>query len=90
LVVRLEYGVASDAVEIARAAGRELGRGDYRRLTAAGLTKPAAIDPASDEWILEQVDNDHDKLRVVRTFAASERLKEKGPSPVLPLEVYQS
>ena len=90
LTVRLEYGVGADAVDIARLAGRDFGRGDYRRLSAAGLTNAAAIETASDDLILEQVEDDADKLRVVRLFAETVRLRERDKGPIVSLQPYQS
>jgi helicase len=61
LPLRLEYGVSSDAVYLARVTGRELDRGDYRRLSASGLADPTAIDAAPDELLLQQVDDNRTK-----------------------------
>jgi hypothetical protein len=90
LAIRLEYGVGADAVDVARVAGRELGRGDYRRLSAAGLTNATAIDSASDELILQQVGGDKDKMLAVRRFAQQARSREKDLAPVQPLQPYQA
>ena len=90
LAVRLEYGVRAGAVEIARVAGRDLGRGDYRRLSAAGLTNAAAINVASDKLLLDQLDGDKDKLRVVKMFALHMQSREKEVAPVQPLQPYQA
>jgi hypothetical protein len=90
LAVRLEYGVGADAVDLARFAGRDFGRGDYRRLSAAGLTTAAAINEANDDLVLRQVRDDRSKLRVLRMFAESVRLGEKDVSPVVLLQPYQA
>jgi hypothetical protein len=91
LVVRLEYGIPGDVVDIARYAGRELGRGDYRRLAAGGLTNVSSIDAAPDNVVLEQLDRDRTKLRVVREYADGARAKSEEPSAPLPtLKPYQS
>ena len=90
LAVRLEYGVSADAVDIARLAGRDFGRGDYRRLSAAGLTNATAIEAASDATVLDKVGNDQDKLRLVRIFAESARLREREKEPLPALEPYQA
>jgi ATP-dependent DNA helicase len=89
LVVRLEYGVTAEAVDLARVAGRELGRGDYRRLTAAGLTRPETIEAASDELIFEHIDGDREKLRVVRRFAETARVNESLLASIPALEPYK-
>ena len=91
LVVRLEYGVASEAVDLARFAGRELGRGDYRRLTAASLTNADAIEAATDEAVLEQLERDHGKLHLVREEYAEVAQMNKGSSALIPqLEPYEA
>jgi helicase len=90
LVIRLEYGVASEAVDIARHAGRDLGRGDYRRLVEAGLASAEAIDSAQDATILDQVDNNSDKLRAIRVFAENARSRRKVDAAPMPsLDPYQ-
>jgi helicase len=91
LVIRLEYGVASEAVDIARHAGRDLGRGDYRRLVEAGLASAEAIDSALDAAILDQVDDDSGKLRAIRAFAESVRSRRKADAAPMPsLGPYQA
>ena len=58
LVIRLTYGVAAPAVDLAREAGANLLRGDYQRLTAAGLCEPERIEQAQDKALLDCLDND--------------------------------
>jgi hypothetical protein len=77
-------------VDIARFVGRDFGRGDYRRISAAGLTSAATIEGASDDVILEQLEGDREKLRFVRTFAENARLREREMVPVQPLLPYQA
>jgi helicase len=86
LTVRLEYGVGPDAVDLARHAGRALGRGDYLRLSGAGLTNADAINAAEDTVILGHLGNDAGKLRVVREFAEfvrERRARDATPAPAL-------
>jgi replicative superfamily II helicase len=90
LVVRLEYGVTPDVIELARHAGRTLGRGDYRRLSAAGLTNPEFIDDAADSVLLAHIDKDSEKLMIVRSYAERARLEATAIAVAPPsLKPYQ-
>jgi hypothetical protein len=53
----------------ARYAGSELTRGDYRRLTAAGLCACNDVIKSDDEVLLPCVDNDKRRLAVLRAAA---------------------
>jgi hypothetical protein len=91
LVIRLEYGVRAEAVELVRFAGRDLARGDYRRLTIGGLTNHASIDRAEDGIILAQVGLSAEKLRLIREYAERARLKSSAQlAPVPELRPYQA
>ncbi|MBV1824826.1 DEAD/DEAH box helicase [Komagataeibacter oboediens] len=82
LVVRLTYGVAAPAVDLARVMGGELARGDYCRLVAAGLVEPVAIRAADDARLLKCLDNNTAKLHIVRE--AAERIEAAvSVSPLL-------
>jgi hypothetical protein len=69
LVVRLTVGVHAAAVDLARHAGADLLRGDYLRLSAAGMCEPSAIAGASDDLLLGCLDSDTRKLAIVRRAA---------------------
>lgn len=85
LLVRLELGVPSGAVALARFAGNRLVRGDYQALVKAGLNTPEAIETASDEAILLCVGRDAGKVRVVREAAAAIRTEPPVVSaPIFP------
>jgi replicative superfamily II helicase len=71
LNLRLTLGIPGSAVNLARHAGAELARGDYRRLDAAGLIAHEPIAGAADEVLLECLDADRRRLAVVRSAAAA-------------------
>ncbi|MBL8792391.1 MAG: DEAD/DEAH box helicase [Planctomycetia bacterium] len=81
LLVRLELGVAGDAVAIARHTGVRLTRGDYQDLVKAGLTTAAAIDAAGEEVLLACVGGDQDKASLVREASAAMRAGPPQESP---------
>ena len=87
LAIRLTHGVSGKAVELARCAGANLGRGDYARLSQHGLCDPDAISAASDQNILDCLDNDPIRLQHVRNavkaMKANEMKQVKIQSPVL-------
>ena len=75
LNLRLTFGIPAAAVELARYAGGNLTRGDYRRLVAARLCGLAEIAEASDDELLVCVDGSRARLIVLR--AAIERHAER-------------
>jgi helicase len=87
LAIRLTYGVSGEAVDLAREAGGDLLRGDYQRLTAAKLCEPDRIAQANDKLLLECLDNDDDKVALVREaglrIAERRTAVAKIPAPVL-------
>lgn len=87
LVVRLAYGAAASAVDLARVTGAELTRGDYCRLAAAGLVRPDTIRAADEARLLECLDDADAKLCLVRQAAnriqAAQRDAALGVSPIL-------
>lgn len=87
LSLRLTLGVPAAIVDIARHAGIELTRGDYRRLVTARLSGHEAIAAASDDALLACLDGDRRRLAVVRTAAANaataEEVSAQGPPPQL-------
>jgi hypothetical protein len=67
LNLRLTLGITGVAVDLARYAGGDLTRGDYRRLTAAGLSGCDNILNAEDDALLSCVGGDEGRLAVLRT-----------------------
>lgn len=91
LCLRLTLGVPAPVVDLARHAGAQLPRGDYRRLLAAGLHGHREIDVASDEALLACLDGDRRRLAVVRVAAAAlaaDAEQEDARPPVPQLEPY--
>jgi replicative superfamily II helicase len=69
LTTRLTLGIPGAAVDLAREAGSDLLRGDYRRLASAQLCSPQTISAADDKTLLACLDGDLGKLAVVRRSA---------------------
>jgi helicase len=90
LTVRLTIGIPGAAVDLAREAASSLLRGDYCRLAQAGLCEPLAISAAKDAQILECVDDDREKLAIVREAATRVELRRaKLAADIVPiLETY--
>jgi helicase len=91
LSLRLTLGIPGPAVDLARHAGADLPRGDYRRLVAAGLCDDKTIGAASDDALLACLDGDRRRLSIVRSAAAAlAAAKEEASSqqPVPTLEPY--
>jgi replicative superfamily II helicase len=83
LLVRLELGVVSGAVPLARHAGAHLSRGDYQELVRANLNTPEALEAAGDEALLPCVGGDPEKVRAIRNAATAIREEPPTGSPVL-------
>jgi helicase len=75
LSIRLTYGVPSAATDLAREAGADLLRGDYCRLSRAGLCDPDRIEQATDNQLFDCLDNDKRKLALLRE--ASKRVSQR-------------
>ncbi len=71
LTLRLTLGISSHAVGLARHAGINLTRGDYRRLVAAELVEPEAVLAATDEQLLTCLDQDRFRLALVKAAATA-------------------
>jgi len=71
LNLRLTLGIPGPAIDLARYAGVELTRGDYRRLVAARLCGHEEIAAADDQTLLACLDTDGRRLAVVRSAAAA-------------------
>ncbi len=87
LNLRLTLGITGAAVELARHAGGELTRGDYRRLTAARLCRCDEILKVEDAALLSCLDCDKKRLAIVRAaaerFAAVRVTAESAAPPML-------
>jgi helicase len=84
LNLRLTMGIPATAVDLARYAGTELTRGDYRRLVAGGLSSPQQVAAATDEMLLACLDADHRRIAVVRSAAAAAEARQVEAQPPLP------
>jgi helicase len=88
LNLRLTLGIPGPAVDLARHAGLDLTRGDYRRLVTAGLCVHEDIAAAGDKMLLACLDEDGRRLAVVRSAAAAlaaavEHANDQMPPPQL-------
>jgi hypothetical protein len=86
LLLRLDLGIQGPAVDLARYAGRDLGRADYRRLCDGRLTDREALFAADDPTLLRLMGNDPRKLVVVREAVRQWRAARPPgpPAPALP------
>jgi helicase len=66
LLVRLDLGIEGAAVDIGRHARAQLSRGDYRKLVAARLISAAQLQSANEARLVECLDGDHAKLKIIR------------------------
>lgn len=89
LLLRLDLGIQGPAVDLARYAGRDLGRADYRRLCEARLTEREALVAADDATLLRLLGNDARKLAVVREAVRLWRAARPAGPPAPPLPAYQ-
>jgi hypothetical protein len=88
LLLRLDLGIQSPAVDLARYAGRALDRADYRRLCEARMTERETLAGAEDRVLLPLVGNDPRKIAAVRD--AIERWRSVRPVvPAAALPPYQ-
>jgi replicative superfamily II helicase len=85
LLVRLELGIPADAAEIGRYAGNRLSRGDYQRLVAASLFDASVISISDDATILACVENNQQKLTILRDAANELLVQEHQLITVTPL-----
>ena len=87
LTMRLTYGVSAACVDLAREAGAEFLRGDYRRLEDADLLEPDRVAVAEDSELLQCLDHDQVKVATLRAAAHSvgelRRQAGKVASPIL-------
>lgn len=66
LLVRLELGLPTNAVEIAKPLKNQINRGDYLRLVNSGLTSVEAMKNCSDEILLNCLDRSRSKLSTIK------------------------
>jgi replicative superfamily II helicase len=86
LTLRLTLGISSHAVSLGRYSGVGLTRGDYRRLVAAELAEPAVVLTATDAQLLDCLDQDRDRLAIVR-FAAEMAAADQAESEAETVEL---
>jgi len=85
LLLRLDLGIEGPAVDLARYAGRALGRADYRRLCEARLTEREALTGTDDATLLRMLGNDVRKVAAVREAVQQWRAaRPAAPPPALP------
>jgi helicase len=87
LRIRLNLGIPASMVALGREVGQDLARGDYLTLAAAGLATANQLLEATDDKILACIQNDKERLVLIR--AAAERMQARDASgdsalPVLP------
>lgn len=82
--MRLNLGIQGPAVDLARYAGRDLGRADYRRLCEARMTDRDALVAADDATLLCLMANDARKLTVLREALRQWRAARPAGPPALP------
>ncbi len=86
LLARLDIGVPAAATDLAIQAGARLSRGDYLRLLEFGLCDVNVLENKADEEILPYIDDNSEKLAVVRQAIEAHRQQEeelKFTSPIL-------
>jgi replicative superfamily II helicase len=88
LLLRLDLGIPGPAVDLARYAGRDLDREDYRHLCDARLSERDALVAAEDAALLRLLGNDARKFRAVRD-ALARWLRAHPAAPAAALPPYQ-
>ena len=63
--MQLELGVPEPVVPLARFAGQQLRRVDYLRLHTAGVVQPHRVLEASEAELLDLLNGDEQRLRIV-------------------------
>jgi helicase len=89
LLLRLDLGIQSPAVDLARYTGRALDRADYRRLCEARLTEREALTGADDGTLLRLLGNDARKVAVMREALERWRVARPPAPPAAALPAYQ-
>ena len=78
-------GVPSIAVEIATCIGNSLSRPDYQSLMSAGLVSLDTLRTAPEDALLSALNNDHEKLSVVRAAIKKRDQGDVVLDPTLPV-----
>jgi helicase len=85
LLLRLDLGIPALAVGLARYAGRDLDRADYRNLCDARLSERDALVVAEDAALLRLLGNDARKFRAIRDAVTRwRRARPAAPAAALP------
>src|SRR5258706_3396494 len=86
LLIRLEFGIPTIAVDLAAQTGNALARGDYQKLIQAGLVSIEAIENGEDGTLLTCLNQSHEKVSLVREAVVKHREYVANPSsmPILP------
>jgi hypothetical protein len=89
LLIRLDLGIQGPVVELARHAGQELDRADYKRLCDSRLTERETLAATDDATLLRLFGND--PRRVASLHAALEEWRNARPAgrPVAALPAYE-
>jgi len=82
LLVQLELGLPPGAVDLALLTGDRLARADYLRLLGARLCAVDAIDAGEDEALLACLDENWEKLRVLRRAVRVARERDRDEIPL--------
>jgi len=82
LLVQLELGLPPGAVDLALLTGDRLARADYLRLLGARLRAVDAIDAGEDEALLACLDENWEKLRVLRRAVRVARERDRDEIPL--------
>lgn len=67
LLTRLDVGVPANIIDIALHAGNRLSRADYQSLMKNDLFEIEKIEKISDKILLGHLNNDEEKLKIIRT-----------------------
>lgn len=87
LFVRLEIGLPSSLAEIGKIIGSQLSRGDYRQLADSGLSSLQDLESASDELIIEKLNEEKLVLikEALRKFREQYEVESDLKHPLIPI-----
>ncbi|MCY6493887.1 DEAD/DEAH box helicase [Leptolyngbya sp. GGD] len=88
LLIRLTLGIPSTAVDVAQVAGSKLTRADYLQLCNSSYISIDKIESSGDDMLLPLINQDVDKLAVLRQAVNTFQQKEYLSVP--PLEQYEA
>jgi len=90
LLVRLELGIPSHLAQIGYFVGKNLSRGDYFMLAAAGITSMELLAEASEERIFELLEGSKEKQRIVfKAIAKFNEQKSQRPADMEILPIFE-